>query len=212
MNEKSTARHRDLPRTSARERIFAAAAELFYRRGIRAVGVETIAEQANTTKMSLYRNFPSKDELVAEWLRQYDADFWKQWDRMLAQHPADPRRQLRLLFTRLAGHIAEPQARGCPVANAAAEITDAEHPARKVIQAHTAQMRARLLSLCGELPVRHPGALADALLLLIEGAQTSVQSLGHAGPAATVVRAAETLIDAHLEQGTGAERSHAHRR
>src|SRR3954465_3708505 len=92
---------------SASKRIFDTAAELFYRKGIRAVGVETIAAEADTTKMSLYRSFPSKDELVAEWLRAHDANFWKTWDEMTQQHPKDPRKQIRIAFQLLAKHVAD---------------------------------------------------------------------------------------------------------
>ena len=74
----------------ARDRIFQAASDLFYRKGIQAVGVEAIAEEAHTTKMSLYRHFASKDELVAAWMRQVTVSFWKFWDEIQAQHPGDP--------------------------------------------------------------------------------------------------------------------------
>src|SRR5437764_5303661 len=110
-----------LKRPSARERVFKTAADLFYRKGIRAVGVETIAAEADTTKMSLYRNFPSKDELVAEWLRVHDAAFWRNWDEMEGRYPDEPRKQLQAAFTLLAKHVADPEARGCPIANSAVE-------------------------------------------------------------------------------------------
>src|SRR2546422_10466416 len=82
-------RVRDADRPSARKRIFDTASELFYLKGIRAVGVETIAEEAKTTKMSLYRSFPSKDELVAEWLRDHDIKFWQTWDATSRKFPAN---------------------------------------------------------------------------------------------------------------------------
>src|SRR5678816_2117231 len=85
---------------------FSTAAELFYRRGIRAVGVETIAAEAATTKMGLYRNFPSKDELVAEWLRDHDARFWQTWDAMAQKYPGDARKQLQAAFGLLTKHVA----------------------------------------------------------------------------------------------------------
>src|SRR5438309_8637917 len=85
-------------RPSARDRVFNTAAELFYRKGIRAVGVETIAAEADTTKMSLYRSFPSKDELVAEWLRVHDANFWRAWDEMAEHYPDNPRKQINAAF------------------------------------------------------------------------------------------------------------------
>jgi AcrR family transcriptional regulator len=191
-------RARDGDRQSARERIFDTASGLFYRKGIRAVGVETIAQEAKTTKMSLYRSFPSKDELVAEWLRDHDIKFWQTWDATSGRFPANPRKQLKAAFSLLAKHVVDPQARGCPMANAAVELTDKDHPARKVIEAHKAKLRARLTEMCARLGARKPRLLADQLFLLMEGAQVSTQILGVRGPARNVDRAAESLIEAHV--------------
>ena len=185
-------------RPSARRRIFETASELFYRRGIRAVGVETIAAEADTTKMSLYRNFPSKDDLVAEWLRDHDTHFWQAWDAMSQKYPSEPRRQLKAAFALLAKHVADPKARGCPMANAAVEITEKDHPARKVIETHKAKLRSRLAEMCAQMKVREPRLLADQLFLLMEGAQVTTQILGANGPARNVARAAQMLIDSHL--------------
>ena len=189
---------RDGSRSSARERVFRTASELFYRKGIRAVGVETIAAEANTTKMSLYRNFPSKDELVAEWLRDHEVKFWQAWDAMSRKYPNDPRRQLKTAFALLAKHVAEPEARGCPMANAAVELTERDHPARKVIEGHKTKLRARLAATCTRLAVRYPRLLADQLFLLMEGAQVSTQTPGARAAASNVARAANALIDAHI--------------
>ena len=131
-------------RPSARTRIFDTASELFYRKGIRAVGIDAIAARADSTKMSLYRSFPSKDKLVAEWLRDHDAKFWQTWNAMAEQHPDEPRKQLQAAFALLAKHVSDPAARGCPMANAAVEITEKDHPARRVIETHKAKLRARL--------------------------------------------------------------------
>jgi AcrR family transcriptional regulator len=183
---------------SARERVFRTAAKLFHRHGIRAVGVETIAARAHTTKMSLYRNFPSKDELVAEWLRDHDARFWQAWNAMSREHPGDPRRQLKAAFDLLAKHVADPKARGCPMANAAVEITAADHPATKVIKSHKARLRARLAELCARIGASDSRLLADQLFLLMEGAQVSAQTPGARTAASSVARAATALIDAHI--------------
>jgi len=191
-------RKRDANRPSARTRIFDTASELFYRRGIRAVGVETIAAEADTTKMSLYRNFPSKDELVAEWLREHDARFWEAWEAMASRYPQDPRKQIGAAFALLAKHVADPRARGCPMANAAVEITEKDHPARKVIEAHKAKLRSRLLQVCIRIGVAEPRFLADQLFLLMEGAQVTTQTLGVHGPARSIARSAKMLIDMHL--------------
>lgn len=185
-------------RPSARDRVFTTAAELFYLKGIRAVGVETIAAKADTTKMSLYRSFPSKDELVAEWLRVHDANFWRTWDDMAQHYPDNPRKQIGAAFALLAKHVADPGARGCPMANAAIELTEKDHPARKVIEAHKSKLRSRLVDMCTRMKAREPALLADELFLLMEGAQVSIQTLGIDGPAAKVARAANVFIDAHL--------------
>ena len=183
---------------SARERVFRTASELFYRKGIRAVGVEAIAAEANTTKMSLYRNFASKDELVAEWLRDHDLKFWQTWDAMSGKSLNDARSQLKAAFDLLAKHVANPKARGCPMANAAVEITERDHPARKVIETHKAKLRARLAELCARLGATDSGLLADQLFLLMEGAQVSSHIPGARVPASNVARAADALIDAHI--------------
>lgn len=185
---------------SARKRIFDSAAELFYRKGIRAVGVEAIAAEADSTKMGLYRSFPSKDELVAEWLRDHDSRFWREWDAMAGRHPADPRRQLAAAFDLLARHVADPQARGCAMVNAAVEITARDHPARKVIEAHKAKLRARLAELCIRAGAREPRLLADHLFLLMEGAQAAIVTLGVRGPARNAAPAARALIESHLQK------------
>src|SRR3954466_1451282 len=78
----------------AAERILAVAGDRCYRAGIRAVGVDEIVRQAGVTKPSLYRSFPSKDELAASYLREYEKAFWKRFDASVAAHPGDPRKQI----------------------------------------------------------------------------------------------------------------------
>lgn len=84
------------------------------------------------------------------------------------------------------------------MANAAVELTDKDHPARKVIETHKAKLRSRLAEMCTQLGARKPRLLADQLFLLMEGAQISTQILGVRGPARNVAHAADTLIDAHV--------------
>src|ERR1700751_5586464 len=88
-------------RIPPRARILAAAADLFYRNGIRAVGVEAIAEAAGTNKMTLYRHFDSKDDLVAEYLRRLAAQADAAWDRRAVRFPNDPLAQLRAWLTEM---------------------------------------------------------------------------------------------------------------
>ena len=186
------------PRRSARDRIFETAKNLFYRQGIRAVGVESIAAEAGTTKMSLYRSFASKDELVAECLRDHQAEFWKWWDGIVAPHAGDPRAQLLALMDGFAGKAeCARESRGCPLGNAAVELTDEDSPGRAVVIEHKTKMRSRLRELCVELGAREANDLADGLLLLIEGVYTTrVTSCGK-GPMQAAPRAAKMLIDAY---------------
>src|SRR5690349_20624580 len=83
---------------SARTRILEAAAELFYREGIRAVGVDAVIAHSGVAKMSLYRNFAGKDELVAAFLEYRDGIYWTWWDKVVARHSGDPRAQIRAIF------------------------------------------------------------------------------------------------------------------
>src|ERR1044072_7689074 len=117
-------------RIQPRERILAAAGDLFYRHGIRAVGVEAIAEAAGTNKMTLYRHFSSKDELVAEYLRRLAADAGKFWDELVAAHPGDPRAQLTGWLQSMEAHLVDTDQRGCALANAASEMPEKAHPAK----------------------------------------------------------------------------------
>jgi AcrR family transcriptional regulator len=183
---------------SARERIFAVAKDLFYRQGIRAVGVETIVAQAGATKMSLYRTYPSKDDLVAAYLADRDASYWRWWDRVVSAHPDDPRAQLRAVCAAVGERVRQPGYRGCAFTNAATEFPEPDHPGRRVAQANKRELRRRLAALAGEAGARDPAALADQLLLLIEGAYASGQTFGSDGPARAVAAAAEALVEAQL--------------
>lgn len=186
------------------DRIFNAACDLFYRKGIRAVGVEAIAEEARATKMTLYRAYSSKDELVAQYLRRETERVWQHWDELLAQYAGNPRKQLGVVFSELSSRVGDPNSRGCAMANAAVEITDPDHPARKIIEEHKAEVRARLLRLCADAGARDPAALADGLFLLMEGAFSSMRTLGSSGPGDSVERAAEALIESQLTKATAA--------
>src|SRR5262245_49606319 len=119
-----------------RERIIAAAADLFHKQGIRGVGVEAIAEAAGTNKMTLYRHFASKDELIAEWARGIVAKKEAEWEELSAKYPGDPTGQLVEWSRRVAAKLTEIERRGSMLANALAELPERDHPARRVIQAH----------------------------------------------------------------------------
>jgi AcrR family transcriptional regulator len=185
-------------RIPPRERLLAVAAELFYRHGIRAVGVEAIAEAAGTNKMTLYRHFPSKDELVAEYLRQAARGADHCWHAYERAHPGDPLAQIRAWLAEMADHLANPGERGCALANAAVELPDKAHPARRVIEDYKIAQRHRLIDLCRGAGLSDPEMLADELHLLLEGARVTSQSVGADGLGARLARMGETMIAAHM--------------
>src|SRR5215216_5643324 len=150
-----------------RARILAVASYLFYRHGIKAVGVDSIAEAAGTNKMTLYRHFASKDELVAEYLRCLAEKANSSWEKLAAQHPRDPRAQLRAWLDEMADHVESGDERGCPLANAAVELPDKDHPARGVIEAFKNAQRNRITQLCAAADLAQPELLADELFLLL---------------------------------------------
>src|ERR1043165_6159411 len=179
---------------SPRERILVAASDLFYRHGIRAVGVESIAEAAGTNKMTLYRHFDSKDELVAEYLRQEAAKGEASWAALEARHPGDPLAQIRAWLAEMAAHVADCNARGCALANAAVELPEKDHPARAVIEECKRRHREALIGLCAKAGLAEPEMLADEFLLLIEGARVTAQSMGADGLDARLRRMREGLL------------------
>jgi AcrR family transcriptional regulator len=186
-------------RPSARDRIFETACDLFYRKGIRGVGVESIAAAAGTTKMSLYRNFPSKDDLVVECLKNEDREFFEWWDEVIAPYADDPRAQIAALFREFETHTCcEAGSRGCALANAAVELPDLEHPARAVVLDHHRKIRSRLRDLCRKVGARDPDTLGDGLMLLMGGSYMARLIFPTTGAIASVTAAARILIDSEI--------------
>ena len=161
-----------------RQRILIAAGDLFHRQGIRGVGVEAIAEAAQTNKMTLYRHFESKDELIAEWVRGIVAHKEEEWKDLTAKHRGDPEGQLQDWSRRWAAKLRAMEERGSPLANALAELPDPKHPARRVMQEHKLREYRRVVRLCKAAGFRDPSMTADLFSMLLEGAHRCVQSIG----------------------------------
>jgi AcrR family transcriptional regulator len=180
-----------------RVRILAVARDLFYRHGIHAVGVDAIAEAAGTNKMTLYRHFESKDVLIAECLLGLVGELDAAWAEIAEAHRGDPLGQLRAWLRRVGEYKLSEADRGCAFVNAAAELADKNHPARRVIEEYKTQNRERLIRLCEEAGLVEPDLLADKMFLLCEGARVSMQSIGPKGPATRLVDILEGLIADH---------------
>jgi AcrR family transcriptional regulator len=185
-------------RKPARDKVFEVAADLFYRQGVRAVGVETIVKQAGVAKISLYRSFPSKDDLVVAYLEDRNAAFWQHWEEALASYKGNPRAQLRAIMTSLAQRAMQPGYRGCPFINYCVEFPEPACLGRKIAEANKREIRRRFVEIAEALGARQPKQLADGLLLLVEGAYASSQTIGGPkGPGSTaLVWAAEALVGA----------------
>jgi AcrR family transcriptional regulator len=182
-----------------RERIIRTARELFRKHGIRGVGVDTIAEQAGTNKMTLYRHFGSKDDLIIACLRDVASDADAIWADFEVTYPNDPMAQLHA-WVRVGAECAVGDARGCDMANAAVELAECEHPARHVIEEFKTGQRDRLAKLCRDAGIVKADLLADTLSLLIEGARVSRQSAGAEGPCAHFISIAEAVIAAFAQE------------
>ncbi|MCX5494225.1 TetR/AcrR family transcriptional regulator [Kaistia dalseonensis] len=186
------------PSPRAADRIKATARDLFYRLGIRAVGVDEIVARAGVTKPTLYRSFGSKDELAAAYMRDYEAEFWVRFDAAVALHPGDPRAQIRAFLEPLALRATLNGYRGCGMTNAAVEYPEPETPARRVAEGNKRELRRRLVEMARTMGAAEPEVLGDGLLLLIEGAYVSGQLFGEGGPARSVAIVADRLIAASL--------------
>ena len=189
------------PQDRPRERILAAARDLFYRHGIRAVGVDAIAEAAATNKMTLYRHFSSKDELIATYLRDLAKEGDEVWEALARDYPDDPNAQLQGWLRHVEHVITGTVDRGCAIANAAVELRESEHPARKIIDDYKTRKRERLVKLLGGAGYVEPERLADEFFLLFEGARISIQCCA-SGPSTRVISMLRAILERAPKVGT----------
>jgi AcrR family transcriptional regulator len=178
---------------ATRDRLIDAAEELFYRDGIRATGVEAVAQAAEVAKISLYRAFATKDELISVYLDRRYAAYWQQWDKLTAMHD-EPRDKVLAVIDFLADRATTPGYRGCPFTNCAVEFPDPGSAHHQQAAAMKQEAMRRLRELCAPLTTE-PDRLAGELFLLIEGAYAAAHTLGgRDGPARLLPRAARALL------------------
>jgi AcrR family transcriptional regulator len=183
------------PSTSLRERILAAADDLFRKQGIRGVGVEAIAESAGTNKMTLYRYFESKDDLIAEWVNGIIAKKEAEWDELSAAHKGDAQTHLQEWSRRLAKKLAEMEARGSVLHNAIAELPEKDHPARRVIQAYKQREYKRVRRLCEEAGFQNPELASNLFYMMLEGASNCVSCVGTKQIGEHLVQLVDLMVD-----------------
>ena len=178
-----------------KDRVFQTASRLFYQHGYRAVGVDTLAAESGIGKMTLYRHYPSKDDLIVAYLQDSNELFWKLFAEITQDAPT-AREKLLAFFDSLQEYVLSPACYGCPFLNVATEYPDADYPGHQVAIAHKQTVRARFRQLAKEAGAKEPDVLADQLFLLMDGAYMAARMFGAPNPAVHLAAAARVLIDA----------------
>jgi AcrR family transcriptional regulator len=177
---------------SPRERILITARKLFYQQGLNAVGVEGIAAAALTNKMTLYRHFKSKDDLIVAYVTQIADEGDAIWTQLHARFADTPAKLVEGWISHVEDVLNQSFGRGCALANAAVELPS-EHPARAIIEAYKARKRECLVRMYTSANYREPERLADEIFLLFEGARVSLQC-GSKIPAERIMTLLRELI------------------
>jgi AcrR family transcriptional regulator len=156
-----------------RERLIETASELFYAQGLRAVSADKIIERVGTTKVTFYRHFRTKDDLVLAYLQGRAAIEREGIGAAIAHAGGDPETALRLISEGIGAVACRPGFRGCPFINAAAEYPDPDSPVRRVVDEHRAWYRTTFEQLIAPLGLPDQAAVADELMLLRDGAMVA---------------------------------------
>jgi len=184
-----------------RERILDAGAELFYAHGIRAVSADKIIERAGITKVTFYRHFPTKDDLVVAYLERRAA-----WERTVtlgasAAAHGDVDETIRMVSEGIGAEACQPGFRGCPFINAAAEYADATHPVRQVVAAHRAWFLETIQKLTGSIGIDDP-TVASELMMLRDGAMVTGYLSDPESVAAALLSASRAVLSSSRTQPT----------
>lgn len=184
-------------KVTPKDKVFQTAAHLFYQHGYRAIGVDTIAAESGIGKMTLYRHYPSKDDLIVAFLKDSNDVFWNYFEETTKDAPA-AREKLLAFFQELQEYVTTPACYGCPFLNVAVEYPKGEYPGHQVSLEHKQSVRARFRQLAKEAGAKKPDVLADQLFLLMDGAYMASRMFGAKNPAAHLAEAAQVLVDSAL--------------
>jgi AcrR family transcriptional regulator len=194
-------------RASARERLLAAANELFYNEGVHTVGIDRVIEKAGVAKASLYNTFGSKDELVRAYLQTRQASVAQRITRAVERYNT-PRERLLAVFEAQGELFAQPDYRGCAFARASAESQPGDL-AEQATEAYRSWVRALLTELAAQAGAPEPEVLARQLQLLYHGSGSAARIDHDPGAAAVARAAAATLLDAALAEAAANSRDPA---
>jgi len=178
-----------------REHILNTASELFYSQGIKTTGIDAIVKASGVAKMSLYKYFPSKDDLVLAHLQKKSAAMQDFFSNGLAAKVCEPKQKLLAVFELFEQLLSDPGFRGCPFINAAAEFAETANPVQLAAAEFYKEFNAVLTELARQAGAVNPEQLAAQLSLLISGAIVREQIQRHSGAIRTAYLAAEMLIE-----------------
>lgn len=156
--------------SEARQRILETADRLFYQDGIRAVGIDRIIAEAEVAKMSLYKHFPSKDDLILAVLKYREEKIMQFFGTSMERHGKRTKDKLRAFFAALKDWFESPGFRGCAFQNAAVELADPKHPGSDFVKGHKRRFQEFLVGLVEESLGKGAAKVAPAVGLLVEGA------------------------------------------
>ena len=185
---------------SAKDRILQVATELFYREGVRAVGIDRIIEESGVAKASFYRNFPTKDDLVVAFLEQYQNRTRGRIEKARSAYPGEPYRQLLELFRLSALRMNEQDFRGCPFMNTTVEFPDDEHPANRMARASRMETWRVVADMAREAGARDPEALATQLEIVYSGAMMTAVLYRQPDYGDQFYKTVQTLLKEHIPQ------------
>jgi AcrR family transcriptional regulator len=168
---------------SARDRILQTASRLFYQEGLRATGIDRIIAESSVAKMSFYRSFASKNDLIAEYLRQRHADWMECFRTGVEAALAQPGAGLEVMADMLEVWFREPDFRGCAFINTLAESGPGNGEEVAIARAHKAELEAYVVEVAQRLDMPQPVAVAAMAMLIIEGAIVRAQMTGDPGVA-----------------------------
>jgi AcrR family transcriptional regulator len=156
--------------SEARQRILETADRLFYQDGIRGVGIDRIIAEAGVAKMSLYKHFPSKDDLILAVLKHREEGVLVFFRSAMERHARKQRNPLRAFFAALKEWFETPGFRGCAFQNAAVELADPAHPGAEFVRGHKQRFGDFVRGLVHETVGKAAAKVAPAVVLLVEGA------------------------------------------
>lgn len=177
-----------------RDHLMATAWRLFYRDGLRVVGIDTILAEAGVAKMTLYNHFASKEELIIAILEKRDLEFRASLMERIASAGPDPTQRLLAVFDWLEGWFASEGFKGCVFIRAVSEYPDPTHPIHQTAWRHKVAVKAALADLCTAAGARDPAALAETLSLLIDGAIVTAHATQSTSPARSARATAAALL------------------